>query len=140
MAREFHIKRRVQFSETDMAGVMHFSNFYRLMEDAEHAFWRSVGLSVMTRDGDRQISWPRVATQCEYFAPVRFEDELEVSLVVGRVGDRSVTYEVEFRSDGKRVAAGRMKAVCCATTDGHFESISIPDAIRRKLEAQAASV
>ncbi len=137
---EFQISRRVQFSETDMAGVMHFSNYYRLMEDTEHAFWRSVGLSVMTRDGDRHIGWPRVATQCEHFAPVRFEDELEVSLVVGQVGDRSVTYEVEFRSGGKRVAVGRMKAVCCATTDGHFESISIPDAMRRKLEAQAASV
>lgn len=137
---EFHIRRQVQFSETDMAGVMHFSNYYRLMEDTEHAFWRSIGLSVMTHDGDRQISWPRVATECEYFVPVRFEDELEVSLVIGKIGDRSITYEVEFRCGGKKVAAGRMTAVCCAAADGHFESIPIPDAIRCKLEAQSTSV
>ena len=137
---EFHIRRQVQFSETDMAGVMHFSNYYRMMEDAEHAFWRSVGLSVMTRDGDRQISWPRVATQCEYFAPVRFEDELEVSLVVGQIGDRSVTYDVEFRCGGKKVAAGRMKTVCCTNADGRFQSISIPDSVRHKLEAAGASL
>ena len=140
MAIEFRIRRQVQFSETDMAGVMHFSNYYRLMEDAEHAFWRSVGLSVITQDGDRQISWPRVATQCEYFAPVHFEDELELILTIGELGNRSVAFDIEFRRDGEKIAAGQLKAVCCATADGHFESIPIPDAIRRKLEAQAASL
>ena len=140
MAIEFRMKRQVQFSETDMAGVMHFSNYYRLMEDAEHAFWRSVGLSVMTPDGDRLISWPRVATKCDYFAPVHFEDELELILTIGELGNRSVAFDVEFLRDGKKVAAGQLKAVCCATADGRFESIPIPDAIRRKLEAQAASV
>ena len=46
MPTEFSIPRRVQFSETDMAGIAHFSNFFRMMEEVEHAFFRSVGLSV----------------------------------------------------------------------------------------------
>ena len=40
MPTEFTIKRRVQFSETDMAGIMHFANYFRLMEEVEHAFLR----------------------------------------------------------------------------------------------------
>jgi len=57
MAFEFSISRRVQFAETDMAGVVHFSNYFRWMEEVEHAFFRSVGLSVVMQHQGRDISW-----------------------------------------------------------------------------------
>ncbi|MGD2111461.1 MAG: hotdog domain-containing protein, partial [Phycisphaerae bacterium] len=76
MAREFVITRRVQFAETDMASVLHFANFYRLMEEVEHAFWRSYDLSVMTEENGHVIGWPRVSTSCDYFQPLRFEEEV----------------------------------------------------------------
>ena len=47
MPYEFQLSRRVEFSDTDMAGIMHFSNFFRFMEAAETAFLRSLGLSVV---------------------------------------------------------------------------------------------
>ena len=99
--------RRVQFAETDLAGVLHFANYHRYMEEVEHAFWRSAGGSVVHPDGARTVSWPRVAVSCEYFAPAHFEDELELSLTVAHVGERSVTYQVEFRRGEDRVACGR---------------------------------
>jgi len=139
MANEFAVTRRVQFAETDMAGVLHFANYYRYMEETEHAFWRSLGLSVIAEVDGREISWPRVATSCEYFAPARFEDELELALIVANVGDRSVTHEVEFRRQGRRIALGRMTAVCCAMEGGGFQPVSIPESVRRKLsEAHGA--
>ena len=79
MADEFVMTRRVEFSETDMAGVLHFASYYRFLEEIEHAFWRSKGASVMTKEGGRTIGWPRVATSCEYFEPLRFEDEVELA-------------------------------------------------------------
>ena len=47
MAFEFKAIRRVEFSETDMAGIVHYSNFFRYMETAEHGFFRSLGYSVV---------------------------------------------------------------------------------------------
>lgn len=126
--------RCAQFAETDMAGVLHFANFYRLMEEVEHAFWRSRGLSVMMEADGGVIGWPRVATSCEYVEPIRFEEEVELVLKVASVGERSVSYEVEFRRDGRRVALGRTTAVCCLTGGGRFEPIRIPDEFRAKLE------
>lgn len=134
MAHEFVITRRVQFAETDMAGVLHFANYYRFMEEVEHAFWRSKGSSVMTTDAEREIGWPRVATSCDYFAPARFEEEIELAMTVAKVGDRSVTYEVEFRRDGRRLALGRTTAVCCAMSEAGFEAITIPARLRAVLE------
>ena len=50
--REFSIRRRVQFAETDLAGIAHFSNFVRWMEETEHAFFRSLGMSIVMHHGE----------------------------------------------------------------------------------------
>lgn len=134
MPVEFTMRRRVQFAETDMAGVLHFSNYFRYMEEIEHAFWRSLDLTVYLRDAEPHISWPRVATDCEYFAPLHFEDEVDLGLRVTKVGQKSLTFEVEFRRSGERCASGRVTAVCCTTKPGSFTATSIPAEIRGKLE------
>jgi len=135
MPAEFTLTRRVQFAETDMAGILHFSNYYRLMEEAEHAFHRSLGLSVVMEYDGVPIGWPRVATSCEYSSPARFEEELEVRLRVASLGEKSLTYEVEFSSGGRRVAVGRMTAVCCAMREEAFEPVPIPRLFRERIEA-----
>ena len=134
MAAAYSINRRVQFAETDMAGVAHFSNYFRWMEDVEHAFFRSLGLSVVMHQQGREISWPRVAVECEYFGPVRFEDELELRLRVMKVGEKSFTYEVDFMKGDRQVALGKVTSVCCAVEPpGGFTAIPIPPDIRSRL-------
>ena len=120
--------RRVQFAETDMAGIVHFANFYRWMEETEHEFFRSVGLEIMRplEDG-RYIGWPRVSAQCSFERPARYEDLLEVRLSIERIGVKSLTFAVEFWNGSQRIAHGRMKTACCLC--GHelpLESIVIP--------------
>lgn len=134
MAAEFKMTRRVTFAETDLAGVMHFSNYYRWMEEIEHAWFRSLGMSVVQDQGGVTYSWPRVITSCEYFAPARFEDELELHLVISGLSDKSMTYEVTFSRGADKVARARTKAVCCVMKDGQFTSTPIPAFIREKLE------
>jgi YbgC/YbaW family acyl-CoA thioester hydrolase len=133
MKHVFTTTRQVAFSETDMAGVMHFSNYLRWMEDVEHAFWRSLGISVTLREGAGHISWPRVAVGCEYFAPLRFEDTVALVLRLTNLGEKSLSYEVEFVRDGQRVALGRTTAVCCEVSSTAFRSIAIPAPIRERL-------
>ena len=139
MPTEFTFHRRVQFAETDLAGIAHFSNYFRWMEEAEHAFFRSLGMSVVMRHGDREITWPRVSVACEYSGPVRFEDELELRLRVVRVGGKSLTFEVEIINGGERVALGKMTGVCCAIEPGgRMRSIAIPADVRAKLDTGKA--
>ena len=139
MAVEFVMRRRIHFSETDRAGVLYFAHYYRFMEEAEHAFWRSLGVAVVMDVAGLETSWPRVATSCEYFSPVRFDDELELALKVVNIGNKSVTYEVEFRCDGRRIALGRMTTVYCAIVSGEFQPSSIPDSLRSKLKERLIS-
>ncbi len=136
----FSISRRIQFSETDMAGVVHFANYFRMMEEVEHAFFRSLGLSVSMQWEGQHISWPRVAAGCDYSGPIRFEEEIELRLRVVKVGSKSFTYEVDFVREGLRVAVGKITSVCVAMRPEGFVSISIPERIREKLNGGADGV
>jgi YbgC/YbaW family acyl-CoA thioester hydrolase len=126
--------RRVAFSETDLAGVMHFSNYFRWIEDLEHNFWLSLGLSVVLRLPDGAwLSWPRVAVHCEYKSPARFEDEVGLALRLVEVGEKRVDNEADLSIGERRVAQAWWTAVCCRMKDAEFKAISIPDDIRAKL-------
>src|SRR5207247_1164655 len=101
MATPFRVTRRVEFHDTDMAGIVHFSNFFRYMEFAEVEFLRAKGLSVAWREHDgERLGFPRVSAACDYQRPVRFEDVLEIAVTLARVGPKSVTYEFEFSCRG----------------------------------------
>ncbi len=135
MAHEYRTSRRIEFADTDMAGIAHFSRFYLFMEQAEHEFLRSLGLSVhMELDGDL-ISWPRLQASCEFTAPVRFEDEVDIRLFVKRKGPKSMTYGCEFSKDGVVVAKGELTSACCVCNPGEvMKAIEIPAVIADQIE------
>lgn len=135
MSRVFRYGRRVEFRDTDAAGIMHFSTFFLRMEEAEHALLRSLGSSVWVVDGDGKVSWPRVSAQCDYRGPVRFEEQLDVEVAVARLGDTSVTYDFRFVRGEDEVARGRVTAVCCRfRLHEKPQPIPIPPNLRRELE------
>lgn len=139
MASEFRTRRRVEFADTDMAGIVHFANFFRFMEAAEVEFLRSRGLSVSLPWEGQRLGFPRVAASCDYVKPATFEDVLDVAVTVAKVGRKSVTYAFEFSKGGEVLARGQVSSVCCRVHDDHrLESIEIPASFRARLEAEPA--
>jgi acyl-CoA thioester hydrolase len=143
VACEFRLVRQVEFSETDMAGIMHFSNFFRYMEAAEHAFFRSLGFSIHTTEPEA-VGWPRVHAECGYKAPLRFEDSVEIRLLVRERRERSLRYAFIFsKLNGgapSEVARGELVAVCVRRDPetGAFASTPIPEAIASRIEPAPA--
>ncbi len=139
MAQYYRTSRRVEFRDTDAAGIVHFSVFFTWMETAEHELLRSLGLSVVSKDQTGTITWPRVAVRCEYQGPVRFEEIVKIEVLVARIGIKSVTYEFQFTGLRGAVAVGEATVVCCRIEpDGDFSSIAIPDRIRSALASYKA--
>ena len=144
MAHRFSQQRRVAFSETDLAGIVHFANFYRYMEDCEHAFYRSLGYSVHAMDDGEggTVGWPRVHGSCDFRRPLRFEEEFEIELIVEEVGNKTISHQFRFwkgQGDGRELAAsGKFVVVCVRMTDGTMRSVEIPQSIRGKIEAAPA--
>lgn len=135
MPHEFHTSCRVEFADTDMAGIIHFTAFFRYMEQVEHAFLRSLGLSVISDIDGERVSWPRVAASCTFVRPVRFEDVMEVHLTVKEKRDKSVTYAFHFEHDGQEIARGEMTSVCCRIEPGGTpRAISMPARFDEQIE------
>lgn len=139
MAYEFKITRRVEFSETDMAGIVHYSNFFKYMETAEHAFYRSLGFSVVARDMDPPVGWPRVHAECDFKKPLRFEDEVEIHLLVAEKREKTLRLVFRFwkknASPAVEVARGNLVVVCVShTPEGGMASVPIPPEIVAKIE------
>lgn len=107
---EYRLQRRVHFYETDAAGIVHFSTYFRYLEEAEHALWRAAGMTIAERDAS--IGWPRVSASFEYFRPLRFEEEFEILIRIVEIGEKKIRYNCILSSAGEKVAEGTMTIVC----------------------------
>ena len=154
MPYEFKMTRLVEFAETDMAGIMHFANYFRYMEAVEHAFFRSLGLSVHETTAEGMNGFARIHASCDYLAPLRYQDEVEIHLLVVEKRSKSITYEAIFRklndsgessagrsnsggsNSGGEIARGRWTVVCVAKdrNDAQLKSVTFPPDVDSKIE------
>jgi YbgC/YbaW family acyl-CoA thioester hydrolase len=133
----FTTARRVEFHDTDMAGIVHFANFFRYMESAEHEFLRSIGHNVHEVAGGIASGWPRVSAGCDYRQPARFGEVLAVKVFIEEIRNKSVRYRYEFDNEGGgRVAEGTLTVACVQLDQvtGTIEAVRIPDELRNALE------
>ena len=114
---------------------MHFSVFFAYMEEAEHEFLRQLGLGVMMNVDGTNISWPRVAANCNYRNTIRFEEVIDIDVAVAKIGTKSVTYDFNIRRDDTKIADGQVTTVCCKFEHDDrlekkkMESIAVPQQI-----------
>ena len=145
MAYQFKAIRRVEFAGTDMAGIMHYSNFFRFMETAEHGFFRSLGLSIVTDKVKPPVGWPRVHVRCDFKSPLRFEDEVEIHLLVSEKKSKALSYIFKFRklntSPPVEVARGALTVVCVRRRrDGTMAACTIPPLVADKIQVAPAKL
>ncbi|MEM8955243.1 MAG: thioesterase family protein [Verrucomicrobiota bacterium] len=151
----FTFTRRVEFADTDVAGIMHFSNFFRFMEVTEHAFYRSLGFSVhpfkgreipgAVGNGEARVGWPRVQASCDFRLPLEFEEEVEIELLVEEIRRRTVRYCFRFyKMESEKVVAaiGRFTVVCVSFDERtkKMAAVEIPPTLRNRIEAAPAAL
>lgn len=125
---EYRLRRRVQFHEVDSAGMVHFSWFFRYMEEAEHALWREAGLSIARRNAG--VGFPRVSAACDYHSPLRFEEEFDVTVRVEAITNKAIRYACLITRGDTRIATGTLTIVCVSKgQDGAMKAVAIPQAI-----------
>ena len=139
----FTHRRLVEFADTDLAGIVHFANFFRYVETAEHAFFRSLGFAPHTTAGTAQHGWPRIETSCRFHQPARFGEELAVHLRVHELRTTSLTYHFWItRAGSPAVLADGAFSIIHVAIDTAAHSIQkspIPPPLREKLQALLAS-
>ncbi|TVP78261.1 MAG: acyl-CoA thioesterase [Puniceicoccaceae bacterium] len=144
MPYEHTATRRIEFSETDMAGLVHFSNFFKYMETAERDFFEAAGVDLIRTKPGELVGWPRARAECKFSAPLRFGDTIDIHLAVKAVKDRAIDYQFRIyrrNEDGSRTQAGkgRMTTILAQLTDsGTLQSIELPADLRERITAAPA--
>ena len=128
---EHRYRRRVQFADTDMAGVVHFSWIIKYMEEAEHALWREAGLTISPADGI--VAYPRVALSVDFKAPLHFEEEFEVHIRIEAISRRTIKYAHTIRRGDTLIATGTMTAACVRKVPAPMRAIEIPAEVLDRL-------
>jgi acyl-CoA thioester hydrolase len=140
LTSEFTYRRRVEFADTDAAGLIHFTALFRYVEEAEHALYRSLGGAAFERTDSGFRGMPRVAANLEFLGPVRYADEVDVRLVLREKRPKVLRYEAEVRVVGDAsesvVARGAMTVVCAAKPDdgSDWAGTELPASLYDQLE------
>lgn len=131
---EYRTSRRVEFADTDMAGIVHFSRFFVYMEIAEHELLRSLlGTEAHFEYQGDEIGWPRAKATCTFISPARLGDTLDIRVLVRRKGRSSLTYGFEITCGDRRVAEGEVVTICCRMNEKPLRSVAIPPPLAERL-------
>jgi YbgC/YbaW family acyl-CoA thioester hydrolase len=125
---------RVHWVDTDIAGVMHFSNFFRYFEACEEEFCRSLSLPLTEIREKFGVMLPRVEVHCQYKAACRFDEQIDVTLRVREVEEKTITYNFQIfrQSDGKLAAEGYVK---CIAVNSEWKAVPLPAEIAKTVRS-----
>ena len=132
----FAYRRRVQFAETDLAGIVHFTCFFRYMEEAEHALWRAAGLSI-AKAGET-TGWPRLSASFDFKAPLQFEDEFDVLVRIANVTQRTLQYEFTvLKVEGSQIIGrGTLTTAFVSKAPGEaMKALDLPEDVIARLRS-----
>jgi len=136
MAREdfaFFHPLRVRWSEVDMQAIVFNGHYLNYFDVAFTEYWRNTGLpNVVAQASDGHELFARKST-IEYFAPARFDDELEIGVRCAGFGRSSMRFVMEIYLRDQHLIAGELIYVYANTEQR--KSVSIPYAWRATITA-----
>ncbi len=120
------LRRRIEWMDTDAAGIYHYTTVFRLAEAAEAALHTALGIA------DRTFgATPRVGVTMDFKRSLRFNDEVEATLTVTAIGRSSVRYEFTLSGPHGVAAVGRLSA--CLVDRATGRATPWPNDMRRLL-------
>lgn len=120
------VQRRIDWADTDAAGIYHHSTVWRLVEAAEATLHDRLGIRHETFGRT-----PRVRVSAEFRRPLAFWDLVDVTLTAAAVGRTAADYTFALHCRGELAAQGEITTVLIDRADG--TAVAWPDAWRALL-------
>lgn len=132
----FALRTRVDFSDTDVTGVVYYGRYPALFDRAIVAYRRDVGIDLLGPDGHHYLIR---AVAAEYHGSLRFDDEIDIHVRIAEIGRTSHCYQLRV---DRVVGDERIHCVDGKITivgvDGYGEGARpspMPAELRRAIEA-----
>lgn len=107
--------RRVEFAQTDAAGILHFSTYYLFMESAEAELFRLLGFDLLWQEEGQWHGFPRLDSQCAFHRPLYFGDPVRIELSIPELSASRIRLACKFfKENGRRCAEGHLLTGCAS--------------------------
>ena len=130
---KFCIEERVRWGDVDAARIIFYGAYIRFFEFAETELFRAVGLPYGVMFNELDIWLPRVHLECDFHRAAQLDDLLEVSVYVGKFGNKSMRLNFEVRRKGEDSNIADAHFVLVAVKRDTFETVTIPKDLRQRL-------
>lgn len=131
--KKFTIEERVRWGDVDAARIIFYGAYIRFFEFAETELFRAVGLPYSVMFDELDIWLPRVHLECDFHHAAQLDDLLEVSVYVGRFGNKSMHLDFEVRRKGEDSLIAHAHFVLASVRRDTFETVPIPAELRNRL-------
>jgi len=137
----FPAEYRPHFSDTDAAGIVHFSTIFFWVEATEEAIFRHLHLPFLKTDGAKLSGFPRVRVECDYLFPIYRDDVVKVTLTPAEIGDKKLVWIFDAHVGERAVAKGKLTTVY-AWRDGQspMSAALVPLEIKQALQRHFGEV
>ena len=102
---------RVYYEDTDMAGIVYHANHLKFIERARSEALRQAGVDQNAMRAEGLVFVVR-SMRCDWLAPARYEDVLEVSTEAGAVKRASATLIQTVRREGAALFRAEVLIAC----------------------------
>ena len=120
------LRRRIEWIDTDAAGIYHWTTAFRLAEAAEAALHTALGIADFTFGAT-----PRLAVSASFTRALRFNDPVDVELAVAAIGRTSLDYRLRLQAQEGPAAEGSVKV--CLIDRATGRATPWPDHVRERL-------
>jgi YbgC/YbaW family acyl-CoA thioester hydrolase len=131
---KYSIEERVRWGDVDAARIIFYGAYIRFFEFAETELFRAIGLPYSRIFDELDVWLPRAHLECDFRRTAQLDDLLEVSVYVGRIGTKSLRLNFEVRRKGEEALYAEAHFVLVAVRRDTFETVPIPEELRRLLE------
>jgi YbgC/YbaW family acyl-CoA thioester hydrolase len=131
--RKYTIEERVRWGDVDAAGIIFYGAYIRFFEFAETELFRDVGLPYSVMFDELDVWLPRVHLECDFYHAARLDDLLEVSVYVGRFGNKSMRLDFEVRRKGEEREIAHAHFALASVRRDTFETVPIPEELKTRL-------
>ena len=126
----------VRFADVDAAGIVYYPRFFHFFHVAFEELWRARAgehayRELIARD---RVGLPAVRAECEFRAPLRFGDTVEIEVSVAKLGARSIAFRYRaYRAGEPRVLCADGRVTCALVDLSRFVAIAVPERVRELL-------
>lgn len=128
---------KIRWGHCDPAGIVYTPNYFDLFNGVVEDWYPArLGLDYHAYMRDRRVGLGYAHASADFLTPGFMGDEMEVAVVLTRIGGASFALTLHALKDGREALRGRLVVVCTDLVE--HKAIAIPDDLRAALERYRA--